>query len=52
MAANGLLLYLRDSAYEVDELAGLLNVSSEDVLSYFKKLEKKGLVDSDRLIGG
>ncbi len=51
MATNGLLLYLQESPREVDELAGLLNVSSEDVLGYFKKLEKKGLVESDRLIG-
>jgi hypothetical protein len=51
MAANGLLLYLQDSPREVEELAGLLDVSSEDVVAYFKKLEKKGLVESDRLIG-
>lgn len=51
MATNGLLLYLQDSPREVDELAGLLEVSSEDVVAYFKKLEKKGLVESDRLIG-
>ena len=51
IATNGLLLYLQDSPREVDELAGLLDVSSEDVVAYFKKLEKKGLVESDRLIG-
>jgi DNA-binding MarR family transcriptional regulator len=51
MAANGLLLYLQDSPREVEELAGLLEVSSDDVVAHFKKLEKKGLVESDRLIG-
>ena len=51
MASNGLLLYLQDSPREVEELAGLLDVSSEDVVAYFKKLEKKGLVEADRLIG-
>jgi hypothetical protein len=51
MAANGLLLYLQDSPREVEELAGLLEVSTEDVVAHFKKLEKKGLVESDRLIG-
>ena len=50
MATNGLLLYLQDSPRGVDELAGLLDVSSEDVVACFKKLEKKGLVESDRLI--
>jgi hypothetical protein len=51
MAANGLRLYLQDSPREVKELAGLLGVSSEDVVAHFKKLEKNGLVQSDRLIG-
>ena len=51
MASNGLLLYLQDGPRDVEELAGLLDVSSEDVVAYFKKLEKKGLVESDRLIG-
>ena len=50
MATNGLLLYLQESPREVDELAGLLDVSSEDVVDYFKKLEKKGLVESNSLI--
>ncbi len=52
MAANGLLLYLRDRPRPVDELAELLNISADDVVGYFKKLEKKKLVESDRLIGG
>jgi predicted Rossmann fold nucleotide-binding protein DprA/Smf involved in DNA uptake len=50
-ATKGLLLYLQDSPRSVDELAGLLDVSSDDVVACFKKLEKKGLVASDRLIG-
>ena len=52
MAANGLLLYLQDRPRPVDELAELLNNSADDVVGYFKKLEKKKLVESDRLIGG
>lgn len=52
MAANGLLLYLQDRPRPVDELAGLLDISSDDVIACFKKLEKKKLVESDRLIGG
>jgi len=51
MAKNGLLLYLKDSPRETEELAGLLGVSSDDVVDHFKKLEKKGLVEPDRLIG-
>jgi hypothetical protein len=51
VAANGMLLYLQDSPREVEELAGLLEVSSDDVLAHFKRLEKKGLVESDRLVG-
>ncbi|OEU46017.1 MAG: hypothetical protein BBJ60_04865 [Desulfobacterales bacterium S7086C20] len=51
MAKNGLLLYLKDSPREAEELAGLLGVSSDDVVAHFKKLEKKGLVEPDRLIG-
>lgn len=51
MAANGLLLCLQDRPRPVDELAELLNISADDVVGYFKKLEKKGLVESDRLIG-
>ncbi len=50
-ATNGLLLYLQDRPRPVDELAALLNVSSDNVISLFKKLEKKQLVESDRLIG-
>jgi len=50
-ATNGLLLYLQDGPRPVDELAELLNVSSDNVISLFKKLEKKHLVESDRLIG-
>ncbi len=49
-AANGLLLYLQDGPRPVDELVELLNISSDNVISLFKKLEKKQLVESDRLI--
>jgi hypothetical protein len=48
--ANRIILYLHDGPRKVDELAGLLNVSSDDVVSSFKKLEKKGLVEPGRLI--
>jgi hypothetical protein len=51
MTTNRLLLYLQDSPRGVDELAELLNISGDDVVGYFKKLEKKKLVESDRLIG-
>jgi predicted transcriptional regulator len=51
MAANGLLLYLQDRPRPVDELAELLNISADDVVGYFKKLKKKKLVESDRLVG-
>ncbi len=51
MATSGLLLYLQEKPRPVDELAGLLGVPSDDVVAYFKKLEKKGLVESDRLEG-
>jgi DNA-binding MarR family transcriptional regulator len=52
MASKGMLLYLQDKPRPVDELAGLLDISSDDVIACFKKLEKKKLVESDRLIGG
>ena len=45
-----LLLLLKERPRPVDELAGLLDLSSEDVIAYFKRLEKKQLVDSDRLV--
>lgn len=51
MATKGLLLYLQDSPRPVDELAGLLNLSADGVVAHFKKLEKKRLVESDRLVG-
>lgn len=50
-ATYGMLLYLQGKPRPVEELAGLLNISSDDVVAYFKKLEKKRLVESDRLIG-
>ena len=50
-ATWGMLLYLQDKQRAVDELAGLLNLSSDNVIDRFKKLEKKGLVEPDRLIG-
>ena len=51
MATKGMLLYLQDKPRPVEELAGLLNLSADDVVAYLKKLEKKKLVESDRLIG-
>ncbi|MBW2109080.1 MAG: hydrogenase iron-sulfur subunit [Deltaproteobacteria bacterium] len=50
ISANGLLLHLQKRPRKLDELVDLLDLSSEDVLAYFEKLEKKGLVESDRLI--
>jgi hypothetical protein len=50
MAMNGLRLYLKERPRAVEELAGLLNISSENVIDYYGKLEKKQLVESDRLI--
>ena len=48
-ATYGLLLYLQDRPRGVEELAGLLNLSSNNVIDRFKKLEKRRLVASDRL---
>lgn len=49
-ASQELLLYVQEKPRSVEELAGLLNLSSDDVIASFKKLEKKKLVDSDRLV--
>lgn len=49
-ASQELLLYVQDKPRSVEELAGLLNLSSDDVIASFKKLEKKQLVESDRLV--
>ena len=49
-ASQELLLYLQDKPRSVDELVGLLKISSDDVITYFEKLEKKQLVESDKLI--
>jgi predicted transcriptional regulator len=43
-------LRLLERARPVEELAELLDLTSEDVIDYFKKLEKKQLVEPDRLI--
>lgn len=51
MATKGMLLYLQEKPRPVAELAGLLDISSEDVVACFKKLQKKGLVELDRLVG-
>lgn len=48
--SHEMLLHLRERPRPVDELVGLLELSSEDVIDYFKKLEKKRLIDSDRLV--
>jgi hypothetical protein len=50
MVVNRMLLYLSDRPRNVAELAGLLDVSSDDVVAHFKKLEKKGLVLPDQLM--
>ena len=50
MTVNGLLLYLQDKPRSVEELGALLELPSDHVLDCFKKLEKKKLVDADRLI--
>ena len=50
-ATYGLLLYLQERPRPVDELAGLLDLSLDNVIDCFKKLEKKRLVEPDRLIG-
>lgn len=49
-ATQELLLYVQEKPRSVEELAGLLNLSSDDVIASFNKLEKKRLIDSDRLI--
>jgi len=49
-ASQELLLRLLERARPVEELAELLDLTSEDVIDYFKKLEKKQLVEPDRLI--
>jgi uncharacterized protein YueI len=49
-ASQELLLYVQDKPRSVEELAELLNLSSDDVIASFKKLEKKKLVESDRLV--
>ena len=50
MVTNGMLLYLKDRPRPVGELAKLLSLSSDSVIDYFQKLEKKGLLSPDRLI--
>ncbi len=50
-ATYGMLLYLQDKPRRVEELAELLDLSSENVVDRFRKLEKKQLVASDRLVG-
>jgi F420-non-reducing hydrogenase iron-sulfur subunit len=49
-ASQELLLYVQEKPRSVEELAGLLNLSSDDVIASFNKLEKKQLVESDRLV--
>lgn len=49
-ASQELLLHLQKKARPVEELAELLDLTPEDVIDCFKKLEKKQLVESDRLI--
>jgi len=49
-ATNGLMLYLQDSPRSAEELAELLDISTDNVMDYYKRLEKKQLVESGRLI--
>ena len=49
-ASQEMLLHLLEKPRSVDELAKLLDITSENVIDYFKKLERKRLVDSDRLV--
>jgi F420-non-reducing hydrogenase iron-sulfur subunit len=49
-ATKGVLLCLQERPYSVDELTGLLGVSAETVADCFKKLEKKQLVEPERLL--
>ena len=49
-AGHALLLLLRERARPVDELAGFLDMRPEEVIECFEKLEKKQLVEPDRLI--
>lgn len=47
-----MLLYLREGPRAAEELAELLDISSDEVVDTFKKLEKKRLVEPERLILG
>ena len=49
-AINGVMLYLQDKPHPLQELASLLEISSDQVMDCFKKLEKRKLVGSDRLV--
>jgi hypothetical protein len=50
IAINSLLLHLQDKRMPVAELSKLLDIPLDSVIDYAKKLEKKHLIESDRLI--
>ena len=51
-AAWEMVLYLKEGPRDVDELAGLVGISPEEVADRFEKLKKKGLVEPESLIVG
>lgn len=50
LAVHGMLSYLEDRPYSVEELSGLLELSHDHVIGLAKRLEKKKLIEKDRLI--
>ncbi len=50
LSVHGMLSYLKDRSYSVEELSCLLELSSDNIIDLFKKLEKKKLIEKDRLI--
>ena len=49
-ARYGVMLYLQDKPHPLQELASLLEISPDQVMDCFKKLEKRKLVEPDRLL--
>lgn len=49
-AGYGVMLYLQDKPHPLQELASLLEISPDQVMDCFKKLEKRKLVEPDRLL--
>jgi DNA-binding IscR family transcriptional regulator len=50
MIAHELALHLKTGPLTVEECAGRINRSPDEVVEIFSKLKKKNLVESDRLI--